>query len=356
MFQRVAVLLISAFALCSVDGFSIAPTKASSLLPNGAPGVSPSARPFRTNINTGPRSPFPALSMSDMPYGEIVQEPTAPVQVADATMADMAEIALIESTTSAQNFGDQVLQKIRSIDINEVVNTSIVIALAVAVIYKLTMVDAGLTRGWTAEEVAERMAADNWSQYLHVLRSNPIATKAVTSATVYAIGDTIAQRTEGESMGSLDRPRIIRSALAGLIGHGPMSHFWYQISENFFDNVLQFTAWWSFIPKVAVDQTVWGPIWNNSYIILIGLMKLQSPGTIWGDMKRTTIPLILSGLKLWPLAHCVTYGLIPVENRLLWVDMVEIVWVTILATQAAGAEKAGAHGALDSEEQSKPER
>ena len=53
-------------------------------------------------------------------------------------------------------------------------------------------------------------------------------------------------------------------------------------------------------------------------------------------MKRTTIPLIVSGLKLWPLAHCVTYGLVPVENRLLWVDMVEILWVTILATQASG--------------------
>ena len=39
-----------------------------------------------------------------------------------------------------------------------------------------------------------------------------------------------------------------------------------------------------------------------------------------------------------------TYGLIPVENRLLWVDAVEIIWVTILATQAAALadnDKAG---------------
>jgi len=113
-----------------------------------------------------------------------------------------------------------------------------------------------------------------------------------------------------------------------------MSHVWYQVSESFFNSV-HLTQWWSFIPKVAVDQTVFGPIWNNSYILLIGLMKLESIDKIWSDMKRTTIPLIVSGLKLWPLAHCVTYGLIPVENRLLWVDMVEIVWVTILATQAA---------------------
>ena len=65
-------------------------------------------------------------------------------------------------------------------------------------------------------------------------------------------------------------------------------------------------------------------------------MKLESPATIWADVKRTTIPLIVSGLKLWPAAHCVTYGLVPVQDRLLWVDLVEILWVTILATQAAG--------------------
>jgi protein Mpv17 len=57
-------------------------------------------------------------------------------------------------------------------------------------------------------------------------------------------------------------------------------------------------------------------------------------------MKRTTVPLLVSGLKLWPLAHCVTYGLVPVENRLLWVDFVEIFWVTILATTAAAGNEA----------------
>ena len=63
-------------------------------------------------------------------------------------------------------------------------------------------------------------------------------------------------------------------------------------------------------------------------------MQLQTPSQIWADIKRTTIPLIISGLKLWPFVHCITYGVIPLENRLLWVDAVEIIWVMILANQA----------------------
>lgn len=196
--------------------------------------------------------------------------------------------------------------------------------------------------GWTFDETLARVVADTWGSYSNTLAVHPIATKAATSATVYTIGDIIAQRTEGkDSIEDMDFLRVARSATAGFIGHGPMSHCWYNVCDDFFVNVLHCTAWWSFIPKVVVDQTVWGPIWNSNYLILLGLMKMEKLDTIWTDVKRSTIPLFVSGLKLWPAAHIVTYGLIPIENRLLWVDLVEILWVSILATQAAGlsAEK-----------------
>lgn len=102
---------------------------------------------------------------------------------------------------------------------------------------------------------------------------------------------------------------------------------------------------------VILDQTTWGPFWNNTYILLLGLMERESLESIWSDVKRTTMPLVVSGLKLWPLAHCITYGLIPVENRLLWVDFVEILWVTILATQAAGGGDHHHHGGGESEKE-----
>jgi len=232
---------------------------------------------------------------------------------------------------------EAIVSQINSLDKNTIINTSIFAIALVTVVFQVLSVDVGITRGWSTEEIAYRVPLDNWNSYHAILAAAPIQTKSITSATVYAIGDTIAQRTEGTEIGELDRGRIGRSLAAGLLGHGPLSHFWYQISEDFFNKVLMWTDWWSFIPKVVIDQTLWGPFWNNSYIVLLGVMQFQKPSQVWADIKRTTIPLVVSGLKLWPLAHCITYGLVPVENRLLWVDMVEIVWVTILATQAAGS-------------------
>ena len=83
----------------------------------------------------------------------------------------------------------------------------------------VSMVDM---RGWTGEEQMIRLTQTNWERYSNILQHSPIQTKALTSATVYTIGDFISQKAEGISIGEIDRPRILRSLLAGLIGHGPM--------------------------------------------------------------------------------------------------------------------------------------
>jgi protein Mpv17 len=235
---------------------------------------------------------------------------------------------------------------------NDTLQSLVVGVLGATLLYQLILHQQHHARGWDFSEIALRDFADTWTSYMGHLQTNPILTKAITSGTVYTIGDVIAQRTEQQRNNgangniSLDGMRVLRSSLAGLIGHGPLSHAWYNVCDYSFENILHLSAaWWPL--KILIDQTVWGPIWNNTYIVMLGLMKRETLEAIWSDMKRTTVPLIVSGLKLWPLAHCVTYGLIPKENRVLWVDMVEIVWVTILATQAAGHTQA----TLEAEEQ-----
>lgn len=272
----------------------------------------------------------------------------SPFHAATLENADAPEpfFLSLSSTSDAMNMMPELnpaaIAPSESLDLDRdtIINSSIILLAVGIVLERILSVDVGITQGLTPTEIAEGILLENWRSYTNILNMAPLQTKAVTSATVYAIGDILAQNKEGnDNIGSIDRWRVFRSLMAGLIGHGPMSHVWYDVSEDFFDNVLNLHAWWDFIPKVVVDQTLFGPIWNNSYILLLGMMQLQKPSQIFHDMKRTTIPLIVSGLKLWPFVHCITYGLIPVENRLLWVDAVEILWVTILAGEAAGSSE-----------------
>lgn len=62
-------------------------------------------------------------------------------------------------------------------------------------------------------------------------------------------------------------------------------------------------------PKIITDQLLWGPFWNAVYICFLGTLKKDSFNTIKEAVVTTAVPLVLAGVRLWPLAHLVTYGL-----------------------------------------------
>lgn len=62
-------------------------------------------------------------------------------------------------------------------------------------------------------------------------------------------------------------------------------------------------------PKIITDQLLWGPFWNAVYICFLGTLKKDSFNTIKEAVVTTALPLVLAGVRLWPLAHLVTYGL-----------------------------------------------
>ena len=200
-------------------------------------------------------------------------------------------------------------------EMNEKINLMAIASAIVGLGVLLYHIDATLPHHGvqTFQDKIFRIPLEAFDSYERVLEESPVTTKAATSATVYTIGDVISQRTEGTTLGRLDRGRVLRSLIAGFIAHGPLSHYWYNLLDDVYENVLHCTEWWAFAPKVLTDQATWGPFWNNTYILLLGIMKLESFQQIWSDIKRTTVPLIISGLKFWIPIHSVTYGLIPVE-------------------------------------------
>jgi hypothetical protein len=90
-------------------------------------------------------------------------------------------------------------------------------------------------------------------------------------------------------------------------------------------------SWLVPLVKVGVDQTAWSLFWNSTYYVLLGVFKLESPTVIAATVKATWWDLLKAGWRLWPMVHLFTYGVIPVQHRLLFVDSVELLWVSILS-------------------------
>lgn len=184
------------------------------------------------------------------------------------------------------------------------------------------------TQGWTLYEILRYAPEHNWIAYEEALKANPVLAKMAISGIVYAVGDWIAQCYEGKPLLEFDRTRMFRSGLVGFSLHGSLSHYYYQFCEALFPS----NDWWVVPAKVAFDQTIWAAIWNSIYFVVLGFLRLESAANIFGELRTTFWPMLTAGWKLWPFAHLITYGVIPLEQRLLWVDCVELVWVTILST------------------------
>ena len=80
----------------------------------------------------------------------------------------------LPSVTSAEE--SQSIQ-LRSVDKDVLINTSIFIIAIATVVTTVLSVDVGITRGWTAEEIALRIPLDNWRSYTNILSMAPIETK-----------------------------------------------------------------------------------------------------------------------------------------------------------------------------------
>ena len=192
-----------------------------------------------------------------------------------------------------------------------------------------------------------RLPGELLHNYEALVPTNPIFYKACTSGVAYTFGDFISQIYQGRDLKTLDLARSFRSGAAGFIGHGPLCHFWMLTMEEYLD----FSgAWWGTGVKVLADQTVWSLYLNAMYSFLIGALAFRNPKDVWQDVKATSWPALRSSWRFWPFVHCISFShAVPLDLKLLWVDVMEVVWVTILSRVANQDEKDGEETAVISE-------
>ncbi|CAB1117988.1 unnamed protein product [Ectocarpus sp. CCAP 1310/34] len=217
-------------------------------------------------------------------------------------------------------------------------NAAVVFLFAAFAAFKLATVDGDIARGWTWYEVLLRVPGDNFYRYEATVSESPIVTKALTSCVAYGLGDFTAQLFTGKTLENMDLMRTARSATAGLLIHGPLCHFWIELMQTYLDFD---GAWWNFIPKVIADQTVWSVFLNAAYSTMIMSLQGLPKEEVWGEVKSKAWPALTSSWRFWPLIHCCSFSnAIPKDLKLLFIDCMEIIWVTILSTVANGDRQA----------------
>lgn len=178
-----------------------------------------------------------------------------------------------------------------------------------------------------------------WQRYLYQLNKRPLRTKALTAAGIAALSDIIAQRvlTGGYRSGR----RTVAVALYGLIYTGPAAHYWQKFVQWAFctcgkgSNCNCSSDALTVFKKVLVDQVTYGPVCNVMFLCFTGMILEARPWSDVGTKVFRNYPAVqLNAWRLWPLASLINFKFVPIKLRVLFINLVALVWSTFLLMRA----------------------
>lgn len=152
---------------------------------------------------------------------------------------------------------------------------------------------------------------------------------ALITGILVATGDVIAQQVVEKKGRSHDIRRTARMAVVGL-GIGTILRPWYLTLDRIIKGQTKIDA----LKKMVIDQSVASP----TIIFTFYTLKETIEGKTFAEYKKTLqeryFATLQTNYKFWPLVQIINFSFIPLENRILFVNVAAIFWNTYLSWMA----------------------
>eukprot|EP01025_Chloroclados_australasicus_P011892 TRINITY_DN1531_c0_g1_i1.p2 TRINITY_DN1531_c0_g1~~TRINITY_DN1531_c0_g1_i1.p2 ORF type:complete len:201 (-),score=17.25 TRINITY_DN1531_c0_g1_i1:503-1105(-) len=175
-----------------------------------------------------------------------------------------------------------------------------------------------------------------WTNYLKQLQKRPLLTKCATSFVGFGLGDIVAQCLS--DVEQYDLTRTVRMSVYGGMVMGPFAHHWF----NLLDKVVfprYPTHPTTVVVKAALDQLVQAPIGLSIFYIYQEALQGR-PDRIGETIKEKLMPTLYMTWKFWPMAHLINFSVVPLDLRILYVNVVSVAYTCLLSRLAAEKQEA----------------
>ncbi|EDN08613.1 integral membrane protein, Mpv17/PMP22 family [Histoplasma capsulatum] len=86
--------------------------------------------------------------------------------------------------------------------------------------------------------------------------------------------------------------------------------------------------------KIVIDQTV-GAAWSSAlFIVTMSALNGQDVKTIQQSLYKDFVPIIMAGLKLWPMVSVLNFTMISPEKRVLTGSLFGMIWGIYLSLRS----------------------
>ena len=76
--------------------------------------------------------------------------------------------------------------------------------------------------------------------------------------------------------------------------------------------------------KVFIDQVLWNPIFGVMFFSYVGLMEAKGVAHVVDKVKNDLLTSVTGSWKVWPLAHTINFRFIPSNQRVLYINSIQI--------------------------------
>ncbi|KAK4136596.1 hypothetical protein BT67DRAFT_185269 [Trichocladium antarcticum] len=165
------------------------------------------------------------------------------------------------------------------------------------------------------------MFRDATARYQARLAARPLLTQAVTTSILFAVGDISAQQlVDKRGVEKHDLIRTGRMALYGGVIFGPAAATWFKVLQK---HVKLRSPNATILARVAVDQGVFAPTFVGVFLSSMAVMEGTPVGA---KLERSYVSALTANWMVWPFVQMVNFKFVPLQHRLLFVNVISIGW------------------------------
>ncbi|KAF2820296.1 hypothetical protein CC86DRAFT_119333 [Ophiobolus disseminans] len=167
--------------------------------------------------------------------------------------------------------------------------------------------------------------------YQAKLKTAPLLTQSITTAVLFSTGDVMAQQlVEKRGFEQHDPIRTARMGAYGGAIFGPAATKWYGFLVK---NVNLSSKNGTILARVACDQFLFAP--TNMALFLSSMAYLEGSSPTQ-RLKDAYVPGLTKNFMIWPWVQFTNFKYVPMEHRVLVVNIVSLGWNCYLSYLNSG--------------------
>jgi len=165
--------------------------------------------------------------------------------------------------------------------------------------------------------------------YYRQVQKRPMITQSTMASTMWVLGDCLAQNLENYNLpqNQKSKPynylRTLKMGLIGLCWNGPFSSWWLRYLDRKFTSSTHPKI---IFKKLFFDQVFQNPTLTSGVILLVGLSNNLGLEKSIAVVRSDLLEVMYRGWIYWTTIQIVNFRMVPLNYRLLFVQIMAIIW------------------------------